>query len=732
MFSGQFADIDAGASFGGIAVVGNSANAATEGTWQYSTNGGVNWFNIGSVSDGASALALSTSTRIRFVPAGDYNGVPTPLVVRGLDNTYGGAFSSTAGVETRIQIDTTTRGGTTAISAATANLATNVMAVNDEPSFLKGADQLVGEDAGPQTVLNWATAISAGPANEAGQTVSFVVVNNTNAGLFSAGPAVSSSGTLTYTTAANQSGVAVITIRIVDDGGTASGGDDSSPTQVFTITVISINDAPTLGNGTLASVAEDTATPSGQSIAAIFGAQFNDVDPGATFGGVAIVANAADPGVQGVWQYSANGGADWFNIGPVNGANALALDTATLVRFLPAADYYGSPPPLVARAIDDTYLGGYSTTAGVENRVNVNGLVNGGATAISAATANLNTTVTAVNDPPNFSIASPLTINPVNPLPVPVIGAITGPPNENHQTLSWSAVSSDPAALPHPTVLPDGNGGFMLHFVPAPFRNVGVPVTVTVTDSDGLSHVQVVNVNLVVGQVPPPNLQFEAPPTLTAVPVRDQEIPVDIRTTTPPLVLLPLENSGATGDAGAAGERAVEIYVVDPATGEVTEKLPFELKAGSLDELSVIFRDLPDDRYRILLRLEDGTRRLVRDVLVRDGKPFDPGDEKDQFVEPIERGEAMPVVPAKEIPAPSQQAPPAADETPLAPPGQTREAAGSEAIEAQAASLPPWWIAAPSLAIALAAQQRAKEKKERVSAALSELGKKPWLRHWIR
>ena len=44
-----------------------------------------------------------------------------------------------------------------------------VTGVNDAPSFTKGADQTVLEDAGAQTVPGWATAIDAGPADEAGR-----------------------------------------------------------------------------------------------------------------------------------------------------------------------------------------------------------------------------------------------------------------------------------------------------------------------------------------------------------------------------------------------------------------------------------------------------------------------------------------------------------------------------------------------------------------------------------
>jgi hypothetical protein len=58
-----------------------------------------------------------------------------------------------------------------------------VTPVNDVPSFTKGADQAVNEDAGAQTVVNWATAISPGPADESGQVLTFQVTGNTNAAL---------------------------------------------------------------------------------------------------------------------------------------------------------------------------------------------------------------------------------------------------------------------------------------------------------------------------------------------------------------------------------------------------------------------------------------------------------------------------------------------------------------------------------------------------------------------
>ena len=120
-----------------------------------------------------------------------------------------------------------------------------VTPVNDVPSFTKGADEGILEDAGAQTVTGWATAISKGPANEASQVLTFNVANNNNA-LFSAQPAISAAGELTYTAAANANGAAVVTVSLSDDGGTSDGGVDQSADQTFNIVVTAVNDVPTI------------------------------------------------------------------------------------------------------------------------------------------------------------------------------------------------------------------------------------------------------------------------------------------------------------------------------------------------------------------------------------------------------------------------------------------------------------------------------------------------------
>jgi hypothetical protein len=147
-----------------------------------------------------------------------------------------------------------------------------ITAVNDPPSFTKGADPTVNEDAGPQMITGWATNISPGPADEAGQTLWFVISGNTNPGLFAVAPAVdANNGALTFTPAADASGSAAITLYLQDNGGSGGmGNDDTSDPQSFTITVTPVNDPPV-------AVDDSAATP--EDTAVLVSVLANDTDP---------------------------------------------------------------------------------------------------------------------------------------------------------------------------------------------------------------------------------------------------------------------------------------------------------------------------------------------------------------------------------------------------------------------------------------------------------------------
>ena len=138
LFGGGFADIDAGAGLAGIAVIGNAANAGTEGVWEYSSDGST-WYAIGSVGDDASALVLSSATRVRFVPVAGFGGGAS-LAVRALDDSYSGSFSSTGGSENRVTVNAAANGGTSAIAGGTSSLTTSIL-----PDLIDDVDE------GPET-----------------------------------------------------------------------------------------------------------------------------------------------------------------------------------------------------------------------------------------------------------------------------------------------------------------------------------------------------------------------------------------------------------------------------------------------------------------------------------------------------------------------------------------------------------------------------------------------------
>ena len=194
--------------------------------------------------------SVAADGTLTYTPAADASGAAT-VSVRAVDD--GG----------------TANGGVDASAPQTMLIA--VAAVNDAPGFTAGADQSAFENAAPQTVPGWATAIAAGPADELGQVVSFTASSD-NPALFAAGgqPAVAVGGALSFTPATGAHGVANVTVRAVDDGGTAGGGVDTSAPQTFAITIV--NQAP-VATADAASVLENDAA------GVTFNVLANDTDP---------------------------------------------------------------------------------------------------------------------------------------------------------------------------------------------------------------------------------------------------------------------------------------------------------------------------------------------------------------------------------------------------------------------------------------------------------------------
>ncbi len=186
---------------------------------------------------GTLKLNGSAVTAGQYVSAGDIaSGL---LVFQAAANGNGTSYTS---FTFQVQDNGGTASGGSDLDASPNTLTYNVTAVNDTPSFTKGADQSVVQDTGAYSIPNWATNISTGPANESSQTLTFTVTTPGSPDLFSANPTISPTGTLAYTLKPGASGTTTITVRVQDNGG--GGGLATSPNQTFVITVIPTNRAP--------------------------------------------------------------------------------------------------------------------------------------------------------------------------------------------------------------------------------------------------------------------------------------------------------------------------------------------------------------------------------------------------------------------------------------------------------------------------------------------------------
>lgn len=146
-------------------------------------------------------------------------------------------------------------------STNTTSYVVTVTEVNDAPSFTLSTNTVVvTEDAGAQTISNFATNMVLGPSSESGQTFSFLVTTSPTTS-FSAQPAISTNGHLTFTWATNKYGTNTVTVRMVDSGGTASGGLDRA-TNTFTLVSSSVNDLPSMDLVSSTNINEDAGTVS--------------------------------------------------------------------------------------------------------------------------------------------------------------------------------------------------------------------------------------------------------------------------------------------------------------------------------------------------------------------------------------------------------------------------------------------------------------------------------------
>ena len=409
-----------------------------------------------------------------------------------------------------VKVTDTGDGAAAARDSAELVVPVSVAAVNDAPSFVAGADVVVGEDAAAQTVAGWATAISAGPANESGQTLAFQVSNDNN-GLFSAQPVVSAAGVLSFTPAANANGQALVSVTLRDDGGSANGGDDTSPTRTFTITVSPVNDLPSV-----------SATPAAVSLLEDGVAASVQVD------GADLETVSANLLVT-VTQVPANGvlrrGAAVLAVG------STFTGTPATLTYTPDPDFNGAD--LFAVKVTDTG--------------------DGAAAARDSAELVVPVSVAAVNDAPSFVAGADVVVGE-DAAAQTVAGWATaisaGPANESGQTLAFQ-VSNDNNGLF--SVQPVVSAAGVLSFTPAANANGQALVSVTLRDDGGSGNG---------GDDTSPTRTF----TITVSPVNDLPVAADgSDTVVEDAASLAVDLRGLVADPETADANLVYTVVAGPA-----------------------------------------------------------------------------------------------------------------------------------------------------------------------
>ncbi len=186
-------------------------------------------------------------------------------------------------------------------------------------------------------------------------------------------------------------------------------------TGTMTVDITPLNDAPILaGNVTLRPVLEDATTIAGSTVLNLFSSVFSDVDTGDTLAGVVVTGNSATAS-QGEWQYY--DGTNWVAIGAVSAENGLVLAAGTSLRFVPAANYAGTPGALTVYGLDSSggavTSGDHMDTTVTTRLADLSDPTSVESVGLSTASRTIGITVVAVNDAPEVTTA-PVTLTLVD------------------------------------------------------------------------------------------------------------------------------------------------------------------------------------------------------------------------------------------------------------------------------------------------------------------------------
>jgi hypothetical protein len=238
--------------------IDENAPVVADGVWQYQAAPGQAWVPVPTSGLSTSnALLLPPDASVRFLPnePQDFFGTRPGLLMRAWDGAGAETFSFGPGQDIRTRMGGRGFGGF-ANDIHRLAVPAHFVPVNDAPSFSASNPPAQVEDAGTVLISGWASA-SAGPPNEASQSLSYVVTSVINEGLFAVPPSVDPAGNLSFVSAPDANGTALFSVRVEDDGGTANGGVDRSPEQQFLLQVIAVNDAPSFSASNPPAVNQD-------------------------------------------------------------------------------------------------------------------------------------------------------------------------------------------------------------------------------------------------------------------------------------------------------------------------------------------------------------------------------------------------------------------------------------------------------------------------------------------
>ena len=391
----------------------------SNGTWEYSIDSGSTWSSFGTVNNN-SAVLLDESSRIRFVPNANYNGIAS-FIFRAWDLTT----QETAGQ----RADASINGGTSAFSIATESVTIDVTDVNDRPVVdLNG--QLPGEDYAA-SFLSQNTPVSLTTPDafvfdvESAELVSLIVtLTNPLNGSAESLKVIEARGgikitpydpatgrlklegaallsdyssmlrSLSYVNEAENMNTEPRVIEFV-----ANDGTNDSLLRTTTLVSVLSNVAPVLDPSAtmqFTDIDEDDLDPQGDAVSALLAAAasdpITDADPDALRGFAVIGAENED----GAWQFSTNDGTTWINIGEVSDTSAVLLNEQAKIRFLPDPNFSGETRSITVRAWDQS--------EGANGLSGVDASNNGGITPFSVSSSSISIEIKPINDPPVLTI----------------------------------------------------------------------------------------------------------------------------------------------------------------------------------------------------------------------------------------------------------------------------------------------------------------------------------------